>query len=171
MYLFIQCSYFFPDPQADAVPHCRQSEGAYPGLFRLMRDFFIGQVRRCLLEQRWREKRRCMRLIRCAQIDNGKFEDECRLLLGTNSYELFTLDKVRYPFSSPSFSQPFLPFLLPPCHTPSGPRQISQPRSIHVPDRRCRTSAVFAQRVRVDESFWIFSRSAALQCAEYMRAG
>lgn len=27
------------------------------------------------------------------QIDNGKFEDECRLLLGTNSYELFTLDK------------------------------------------------------------------------------
>jgi hypothetical protein len=31
------------------------------------------------------------------QIDNGKFEDECRLLLGTNSYELFTLDKARFP--------------------------------------------------------------------------
>ena len=38
-------------------------------------------------------------LTRCIflQIDNGKFEDECRLLLGTNSYELFTLDKVRFP--------------------------------------------------------------------------
>lgn len=28
------------------------------------------------------------------QLDNGKFEDDCRVLLGTNSYELYTLDKV-----------------------------------------------------------------------------
>lgn len=44
-YYLPQCPYFFPDPQAEVVAHCRQGEGAYPGLFRLMRDFFIGQVR------------------------------------------------------------------------------------------------------------------------------
>jgi hypothetical protein len=32
-------------------------------------------------------------LFDCA-IDNAKFEDECRVLLGTKSYELYTLDKV-----------------------------------------------------------------------------
>ncbi len=39
-----------------------------------------------------------------AQIDNGKFEDECRLLLGTNSYELFTLDKacLQLPSTAPA---------------------------------------------------------------------
>jgi hypothetical protein len=77
------------------VPHCRDAEGAYPGLFRLMRDFCIGQVR-----GRWKQRLACLtwgltRFI--VQIDNGKFEDECRLLLGTNSYELFTLDKARFP--------------------------------------------------------------------------
>ena len=43
----VQCSYFYQtDPTSESpVPHCRQAEGSYPGLFRLMRDFFIGQVR------------------------------------------------------------------------------------------------------------------------------
>jgi paired amphipathic helix protein Sin3a len=27
-------------------------------------------------------------------IETSKFEDDCRLLLGTNSYELYTLEKV-----------------------------------------------------------------------------
>ncbi len=77
------------------MPHCRDAEGAYPGLFRLMRDFCIGQVG-C----RWMQGLLCRTwgfTSFILQIDNGKFEDECRLLLGTNSYELFTLDKVRLP--------------------------------------------------------------------------
>jgi paired amphipathic helix protein Sin3a len=32
------------------------------------------------------------------QLDSSLFEDQCRTLLGTNSYVLFTLDKLIYKF-------------------------------------------------------------------------
>jgi paired amphipathic helix protein Sin3a len=32
------------------------------------------------------------------QIDNSRFEDECRAMLGTSSYVLFTLDKLVFKF-------------------------------------------------------------------------